>query len=80
MNWDSDLFYIDQFSTYCIGNISGRQCDGDKFGIYINRIDGDSKKLIETLPIETIDNYPDNKWGLIKEYWARNYNKFESGQ
>ena len=80
MNWDSDLFYIDQFSTYRIGNISGRQCDGDKFGIYINRIDGDSMKLIETLPIETIDNYPDNKRGLIKKYWEKNYNRFDSGQ
>jgi hypothetical protein len=80
MNWDSDLFYLDQFSTICIGNISGRQCDGDKFGIYINLIDGDSKRLIEVLPIETIESYPDTKWGLIKEYWTRNYNKFEKGQ
>jgi hypothetical protein len=80
MNWDSDLFYIDQFKTNLIGNISGKQCEGEKIGILITRIDGEAKKLIDTFPIEAIDNYPENKWGFVKEYWTKNYNKFNGSQ
>ncbi len=48
-NWDSDLFYIKDFKTYCIGNIAGRECgDTDpKDGIYISTVRGDSAVLIE---------------------------------
>jgi hypothetical protein len=77
MNWDSDLFYIDNFDTHCVGNISGRQCEGEKPGIFINQVTGDSRKLIETLSIETIDKYSNGKQGLIKEYWTKNYDKFK---
>ncbi len=76
MNWDSDLFYIDQFKTNLIGNISGKQCEGEKFGIIITRIDGEARKLIDTFAIEAIENYQENKWGFIKKYWTENYTKF----
>lgn len=77
-NWDSDLFYIEDFKTYCIGNISGLGCgDTDpKDGIYISSVCGDTTYLIETLPIDTISAYEDYKWGFIQDYWARHYRKF----
>lgn len=78
MNWDSDLFYIDNYKTYRIGNIEGRQC-GDarvKDGIYISTVSGEEETLLETMPIDTIDSYEDYKWGFIKDYWTRHYKKF----
>jgi len=39
MNWDSDLFYINNFTAIRIGNISGRECNnsGIKDAIYIQK-------------------------------------------
>jgi hypothetical protein len=34
------------------------------------------KKLLTTLPLNTIERYKEKKWGFIKQYWARNYKKF----
>ena len=79
MNWDSDLFYIDNFRTIRVGNISGRQCnnrDGVKEAVYIHRVRGDKEKLFKKLPIETIWKYKDFKWGFINEYWTKNYKLF----
>ncbi|MFD1257473.1 hypothetical protein ACFQ3S_11760 [Mucilaginibacter terrae] len=78
MNWDSDLFYIKNYRTIRIGNISGRQCHDERFkdGIYINQIVGDKKIKIVELPINTIKNYKDYKWGFINQYWKRNYREF----
>jgi hypothetical protein len=77
-NWDSDLFYIKDFKTYCVGNIAGRECgDTDpKDGIYISTVWGDSTSLIETLPINTISAYKDYKWGFIEDYWTKHYKRF----
>ncbi len=79
MNWDSDLFYIEDFKTIKIGNISGRECDNmdEKDGIYICKIRGDKKDSIETLPIDTIYKFQDNKWGFIADYWTRRYDEFK---
>ncbi|HEX6333675.1 MAG TPA: hypothetical protein VFZ78_05585 [Flavisolibacter sp.] len=79
MNWDSDLFYINNFKAIRIGNISGRQCDnrgGIKDGVYIHRVRGDKENLLKKLPIDTIWQYKDFKWGFIREYWTKNYKLF----
>jgi hypothetical protein len=79
MNWDSDLFYIENFKTIKIGSIAGRECEDmdEKDGIYIYKIVGDTKVNIKTLPIGTINEFKDNKWGFIMNYWSRNYQYFE---
>jgi hypothetical protein len=61
-----------------VGNISGRQCEnsGEKDGLYINKFKDQKKILMKTMPIDTIRNYKNNKWGFIKEYWNRNYKEF----
>lgn len=79
MNWDSDLFYIENFKTKKIGNISGRECNNidEKDGIYIYIIRDKKKNLIKTLPIDTIKKYQDFKWGFILDFWTKNYDEFE---
>ncbi|MCF1193123.1 hypothetical protein LRR18_16160 [Mangrovimonas sp. AS39] len=79
MNWDSDLFYIEDFKTIKIGNISGRECNNEGIddGIYIYKIRVDNKDLIETLPIDTINKFQDYKWGFIADYWTKKYNEFK---
>jgi hypothetical protein len=79
MNWDSDLFFIDNFQTFRIGNIAGRECNNrdEKDGIYINKVKKGKEILYKTLPIKTIEKYKDYKWGFIKEYWKENYTIFE---
>jgi len=79
MNWDSDLFYIDNFKAVRIGNISGRECNnrhGVKDAIAINKVQSGKIKRVKTLPIETIRKYDDFKWGFIKDYWTTNYKLF----
>jgi hypothetical protein len=74
-NWDSDLFFIQGFKAVKIGNISGIGC-GDKDGIYISKVRGNRESLIKTLPIKTIENYKEYKWGFIRNYWAKYYKAF----
>lgn len=77
-NWDSDLFYIKNYKTVKIGNISGNECgDTDvKDGIYISKIRGEKQTQFAKLPINTIRQYKDYKWGFIKQYWHKNYKRF----
>ena len=79
LNWDSDLFYIQGFNAICVANISGVGCNDKvekKDGIYISKVRDEKKVLMQTLPIETIKRFKDYKWGFIKEYWIKNYNRF----
>lgn len=78
LDWDSDLFYIKDDQTIGIGNISGRQCGdtGLKDGIYIFKTVADVKTQIDHLPINTIKEYKDFKWGFIEQYWKKNYKRF----
>jgi hypothetical protein len=79
MNWDSDLFYIENFKAIRIGNIAGRQCgnrDGEKEAVYIYKVRGGNEKLFKKFPIDIIANFKDYKWGFIREYGAKNYKKF----
>jgi hypothetical protein len=79
MNWDSDLFYIEDFRITKIGTVSGRECDNDnvKDGIYIFKIKRNNNKLFKKLPIVTVYTYKDTKWGFIQAYWNTSYRKFE---
>ena len=78
MNWDSDLFYINDFKAVRLANISGSECEnsGIKDGLYINKLNGDKKILFKTLPIDAVHKFKDDKWGFIKKYWTENYKLF----
>lgn len=78
MNWDSDLFYIENFNAIRIGNIAGYECENRdvKDGIYIHKIKGNKEILFRELPITTIEKYEEYKWGFIKDYWTKNYKLF----
>jgi len=79
-DWDSDLFFIENFKAIRIGNIAGRQCQNrdEKDGIYISGIFGENSKPIAILPIDVIEKYEGNKWDFIKDYWSKNYRRFVS--
>jgi hypothetical protein len=79
MNWASDLFYIENFKAIKIGSIFGYECEnsGIQDGIYIYKVNNNKKALLEEIPIRTLKKYEDHKWGFMKEYWIRNYKKFE---
>lgn len=78
LNWDSDLFYIKSYKAIRIGNIAGYECNDRevKDGIYIYKIRGESETLVKKMPIKTIYDYEEHKWGFIEEYWRKNYKKF----
>ncbi len=82
MNWDSDLFFIEDFKVVKIGNIAGRECENgdEKNGIYIYKVDGENRSLYKMLPVNTINDYKDTKWGFIREFWTENYQEFYTGQ
>jgi hypothetical protein len=77
MDWESDLFYLDHYCAVRIGNILGNGCDGDpKQSIRMYKITPSGRKLMGTLPIETIGKYKDYKWGFIRNYWVRHCRKY----
>lgn len=76
INWDSDLFYIQNYKAIRIGNISGRGCEGEpKNGIFINKIIGEKEKLIKEIIRKK--GYYGDKWEFIEKYWNENFNKFK---
>lgn len=77
-NWDSDLFYIQGFKAVRLGNVSGNNCNnsGIKDGVYINKIKGEKKILIKTLPVNILAKFKNHKWGFIEHYWTTNYKNF----
>ena len=76
INWDSDLFYIQNFKAVRIGNISGKGCENEpKNGIFINKIIGDKKVLIKEIIRE--EGYYGDKWEFIEKYWNENFKKFK---
>ncbi len=81
MNWISNLFYIENFKVYQIGEIYGKGCENEvsKKEIEISKIVTlDKQFIIERLPIVTIEAYKDYKWGFIKDYWNKNVEKFNN--
>jgi len=73
--WISYLFFIEHYEAVKLGCINGEGC-GIKDGIYIYRQRGSKKLMIETLPLKTIEQYKEYKWGFIKSYWTKHYRKF----
>lgn len=74
-NWDSDLFYIEDYKCFKIGNISGRGCVGEKRnGIFINKFLNDKEVEINWIKRDT--GYYENKWEFIENYWTKNHLKF----
>lgn len=81
MNWISDLFYINNFKVYQIGEIYGEGCDSENSDrkIEISKIVTlDKIFIVETLPIDTIETFKDYKWGFIEDYWNKNFEKFKN--
>jgi hypothetical protein len=84
MNWESDLFRIQDFKIIQIGHIDGIGCDYEVkenrqlIKIYkVTNNDEQKGKLIENLPyLKVIPNFGD-KWDFIEKYWNKNYAKFE---
>lgn len=76
MDWDSDLFYIENFKAIRVGNIQGIGCEGEpKNGIFIYKVEGEKRILIkENLRKPGFHN---DKWDFIEEYWNKNYQKFD---
>ena len=77
-NWDSDLFYIEDYRTVKIGSISGRNCEnsGIDDGIYIYSLKNGRKMQVQKLPISILRKHAD-KWEFIAKYWAQNLKRFE---
>jgi hypothetical protein len=83
MNWESDLFRIENFKTIHLAHIDGQGCDFEvdknpqMIEIYkVLEQNTENKKLIETLPyLKSIQKY-ENKWKFIESYWSNNYAKF----
>lgn len=75
-NWDSDLFYIENYEAIRTGNISGRGCEREEeTGIFVSKVKEDEKTLIESFPREP--GYHHDKWDFIEEYWTKNYKRFQ---
>jgi hypothetical protein len=80
LNWDSDLFYIENFRAVRIGNISAYGCNNRdvKDGIYIYKVKDEVKTLYQRLPVSTIMmDSKDDKWIFIRDYWVKKLSNFK---
>lgn len=84
MNWVSDLFTIENFSTVHKGHIYGQGCDYEietypqKIEIYkILNNNKDNTKVFEKLDYSKHIAEFGEKWDFIKSYWNKNYSKFK---
>lgn len=73
MSWDSDLFYIQDFKTHLIGNISV-DCDIDT--IFVHKVKNGEYILYKKLSLDVLDSYEEYKWGFIADYWSKYYKHF----
>jgi hypothetical protein len=78
-NWDSDLFYIENFKIIRIANIRGIGCEGEgKNGIFIFKLKRGKKELVKEIVRKP--GYYDDKWAFIDEYWKGQYQYFANSQ
>jgi hypothetical protein len=69
MNWNSDLFRIENFTAIQIADISGVECDGMDQGVFVTKIGPDGEeKPVATFTLDVLDR-PRYKWGFIEYYW-----------
>ncbi len=73
--WGSYLFYIRDYTAVKAGKIKGEGCGIDD-RIDIFKVVHNRESFIMRLPLNTVEKYRDNKWGFIKSYWLKNYEKF----
>lgn len=81
LNWDSDLFIIENSSAIRLGNINGNGCDYDNPDpmIRVSMIGIDEEPLlplIDSLPIDSAWSYAGLKWEFIEKYWNREHPRF----
>ncbi|MEO3408114.1 hypothetical protein AAFN85_29640 [Mucilaginibacter sp. CAU 1740] len=66
MNWNSDLFKINNYKAIAIGHIAGLGCEGDKeVGVFISKVKGEKLLPIKSYPIGVIKKYKSYKWVLL---------------
>ena len=73
--WESDLFYIENFETHRIANISGNECEGDK-SMIVSQVTDEEIRTLDKLTLDILPFYENRKWGFIAEYWTKNYFRF----
>ncbi|MBK6883240.1 MAG: hypothetical protein IPH05_09915 [Flavobacteriales bacterium] len=78
-NWSSTLSDRDNL-VHELGEIEGIGCEeGQAQGIVVYKIVTLDKIFeVDRLPISTIDNYDEYKWGFLAEYWAANIGRFRN--
>jgi hypothetical protein len=77
MNWESHLIRVDNWEATNIGLMNTIECDTEKKGIFIYKIDGNSQTEIKALPIRALkDNGNNDKLEYIKNFWTENYKAF----
>lgn len=78
LDWDSDLFKIENDKIIAVGNISGRLCESssEPKGIFISKKTGKKLHQLKTLPGNSLNAFNGNKMQFIDHYWTANYKSF----
>jgi hypothetical protein len=76
LNWGSELFKIENFEAIKLGEIEGLGCEDEKEnGIFVYKIKNDLKTRVYAENRKP--GFYNDKWDFIKNYWNRNFKKFE---
>lgn len=75
--WESDLFYIDNFQTIRIGNISKYYVDENgNLDFTISKVEKDKLIILERLSEQAVTEWEKNKFEAIEKFWKDNFEKF----
>ena len=76
--WESHLMKIENWKEIDIGEMIVSGCGDGHDGVEVLKTRGDKRILIDSLPLPKFNNNGrNNKWAYLKNYWAKNYGKFE---
>ncbi|RZJ75971.1 MAG: hypothetical protein EOO45_03975 [Flavobacterium sp.] len=77
-SWQSHLFLIRGDSAVIAAELENKQCGERGDGIFVYRVKGLQRLLIESLPVKTFSvEGADNKFDFIQAYWTANARRFE---
>ncbi|QQR85424.1 MAG: hypothetical protein IPJ76_12490 [Flavobacteriales bacterium] len=81
MNWDSDLFFLDDSMAVRVGNIHGEGCEDitrtlARISYAADSGTSDDLVVMDSLVFDAGCSSGVSKWDFIREYWTANWKEF----
>jgi hypothetical protein len=81
LNWDSDLFYLQDTAAVRIGNMHGEGCEDVSVPMirvskFPDALVPERSVQVDSMTFDPTCSGSQSKWGIIEEYWTSNWRTF----